>query len=681
MKLQLKISLVFVIAILVMNTSVFAQKDVERRVYYLDITESMKGWDGQKYIEANNIWPDVTEKLKTAINCIKDTTTEIMVVTFTDNNHPVTVLGGNRVFRARPSEKSELCSAIDGIETIKKCHTDIYVPFRDFYNYRISPSRVSCFFLMTDGVQKPNGNSALQQEIERWSTVTDHGEKNIYGWYLMLNQAARSSDDIKHWIGDSTQQNINHLWAVEDADVNLNLVRFRNCFNSTIDIRKDSLICIPFKYCPAGVGLRVSVEGANENYEVGQPQISSDRKQLMLIIKPQRGKKLSGIQPQSTLRLKFELTAKPKYTWLMTDKISIVCKNNLSPSLTNIYFDKKKKESTILGKLKRYPSLCSLSKDTVGIVDTLFFSFDDDAIAKGNLCCARFQLVDEKGDSISFSRMIDGDKGEYSCSQFKVTPLDSFKVFRFLFNSLDADDGIYQVRIKLMGVDSLKSVVNCPMDSFVNKPIIASYTIEYDKNCNPIWWWLFWLLLLILAIVAAIILTFLTHRLLAPKFPEYAQLSFESGLDTNIGMWPCMYKNTPLSSAANQTPSNILLTHALHNYCVKEIIITSKKVSRCQPDSFKFLSKEWLSQKWYGDAIFISGDFRDYTNIIDEIRIVPKGRLKPSASIFINKSLVENGNLEFYKLLESDNPHPVSVDINTSVQIQCQLKVKTFSTN
>lgn len=654
-----------------------AQKDIERRVYYLDITASMEGYNG-----AENIWEDVKQGLKNAIKNIPDTTTEILVLTFTDSNHPVTLVGNN-IYKANQSDILHLWAEIDKLKTITDCHTDVYIPFQDFYGKRISKGRVNCFFLMTDGKQWDKGNSILQSEIERWKSVSNYGNEYVYGWYLMLTDAARVSN-IKNWIGDSVKQDRDHLWAVESADVNLNLVRFKKDFADSVDVRKDSLIIIPFKYCPDGIKFKVYLEGSNDNYDIGQPEVSTDKRQLLLKVTPKKEKKLSGIQPSSILNLKFELTNKPnKYTWLMTDKVKIVCINNLSPSLTNIHVKELTDKSRCLGVQNRYPSLCSLSEDTIGITRTFSFSFDDDAIAKGTTCRARFRFVDDNGDSIPFSKMnilMEDSKIWRTCSLFEVTPNDSTKKIRFRFTS-NADGGIYHIGLKLISVDSLKSVNNCPLDSFVYNPIVATYTIKYNKNCNPAWWWLLFLFLLLLSIIACIRGAFWLHRRLAPRFPKGTSIKFHlcdiKGMNRNINMAPCSVYNEKLVLPGSS--SNVLVTMILEDKVIEKIVISAQKPNVSNPEKFRRFSKQWFSQQWKGDTIYVQGFFNTYP--IKEIVITLKGtRMRTSAEITISEGegTTRVKTLHLYKLSEKGEE---SIAVNDSVQLVAYKNSKTNTDN
>ena len=80
-----KILLIF--SLFCLPVFMFAQLMNERRVYYLDITGSMAGYNGSP-----NIWNSVVSNLEKAIDSIEDDDTEIVIKTFTDSYHPVQTL-------------------------------------------------------------------------------------------------------------------------------------------------------------------------------------------------------------------------------------------------------------------------------------------------------------------------------------------------------------------------------------------------------------------------------------------------------------------------------------------------------------------------------------------------------------------------------------------------------------
>lgn len=90
------------------------EKIKERRIYYLDQTGSME--------DNNNIWGDAKRSLCNSIMDL-DSTTEIIVIPFTDSYHclkPVTI-GKDSVFCG--SQRQNLCNEIWHLKTIKPIKT------------------------------------------------------------------------------------------------------------------------------------------------------------------------------------------------------------------------------------------------------------------------------------------------------------------------------------------------------------------------------------------------------------------------------------------------------------------------------------------------------------------------------------------------------------------------------
>lgn len=124
----------------------------ERRVYYLDITASMDGYNNHP-----KIWNDVKENLISALQAIDKDETEILVIPFTDHKTPLSPLGKDvsekhdGIFTKKDINK--LVAAIRDLDTLRNVHTDLYLPFADFYGKRIDNTKVNYFFLLTDGGQ------------------------------------------------------------------------------------------------------------------------------------------------------------------------------------------------------------------------------------------------------------------------------------------------------------------------------------------------------------------------------------------------------------------------------------------------------------------------------------------------------------------------------------------------
>ncbi len=180
----------------------FAQTAGEARVYYLDVTGSMKP-----------IWETVTDNLKRAIDNITDETTTLEVVTWTDSSHPL----NRRKATATPSGKLSLKQFIDDIKLEYDCHTEIFVPFNDFYRNFSNPQGDTYFYLMTDGANYSKTRANLDNAICNWNHNTN---SSCYGFYVMLSPEAEAKD-IEAEISNQNAQ----LWTVATADININHIK------------------------------------------------------------------------------------------------------------------------------------------------------------------------------------------------------------------------------------------------------------------------------------------------------------------------------------------------------------------------------------------------------------------------------------------------------------------------
>lgn len=286
----------------------------ERRVYYVDVTASMTGYNGSE-----NIWDKVTKNLNKAIDNIEDEDTEIIIKTFTDSGHSVKTIAseyatekGKKKLKARISELNPKQNT--------QCHTDIYVPFNDFYKRGIARGKVNYFFLMTDGSQYSKGADQLTAAIKKWNDKTDNGAKHIYGFYVMLCNGAQLSP-----YDSSIIDKQEHLWTVRSASVDINLIRpKKNEFVCNIR-NKDAkrYIDIPMSGHIQNKGL--SVCGENNYCKVERFEIKDNIIRVYLKNK----KHLTQIPKLSTIEMQIS-SPKGKYDFLLSNKVSVTC-DNLTP--------------------------------------------------------------------------------------------------------------------------------------------------------------------------------------------------------------------------------------------------------------------------------------------------------------------------------------------------------------
>lgn len=215
------------IILLLLPCTLSAQRQKERRVYYIDCSYSMK---------TNGIWDEVRGNLKKAIEAIKDETTEVLVVPFAFDTQHHTKLNGEHSL-ATSGGKAHLIKYIDKLPMQKATLTFHSDPIRDFYKHRVLDNGVTYMFLMTDGQNEEKPRNAFQQEIEKWNSK--YKGRNVYGFYVMLNPQARN-DAV-----ESAIESQDNFWSVQTADVNINFIRLDD--RATYNARNDKYFDVPIR--------------------------------------------------------------------------------------------------------------------------------------------------------------------------------------------------------------------------------------------------------------------------------------------------------------------------------------------------------------------------------------------------------------------------------------------------
>lgn len=279
----------------------------ERRVYYLDCSYSMK---------ANGLWGKVRENLKNAIDNISDQTTEIIVIPFADccSTNPVLC---PMIEYATETGKSKLKNRIDKLPMNKNTMTYHYIPLKDFYEKRVNDGRVTYMFLMTDGKDEDPRHLARNNLIPQWSDK--YGKRNVFGFYVMLNNSAKDPE-IENII-----EKEKHLWKVETADVNINLVRLQA--KAIFNAKNDKYFDLPIYGSMKNMKLHASFD-VSCPYLVRSLEQSESKLRVWVDIK-QKGK----LPISKVYSLNVNMTGGGQYDFLVTDNISITCENKPERSL------------------------------------------------------------------------------------------------------------------------------------------------------------------------------------------------------------------------------------------------------------------------------------------------------------------------------------------------------------
>lgn len=223
-----KVMLIFLL--LTVSLLSFSQELKELRVYYLDCSYSM--------VKPHDLWDDVRTNLINAIQNVNDEKTELMVIPFAKDNTPFNRNKLSPISKmANSSGKAELIKAISTFpDPPKNTMTYLRDPLCDFYARRVAPAKVTYMFLMTDGQNEEIPDSLFYNELKRWGNL--FGDKYVYGFYVMLDKAAKNQK--LESIIDSQP----HLWKVESADVNINLIRLHN--KGVFNARNETYFELPY---------------------------------------------------------------------------------------------------------------------------------------------------------------------------------------------------------------------------------------------------------------------------------------------------------------------------------------------------------------------------------------------------------------------------------------------------
>lgn len=286
-------------------SSVEAQLQKERRVYYWDASYSMH--------EPNGIWESVREDLIKAISNIDDETTEIVVYPFSDSKHDHTP----KIAMATDDGKTSLINWINNYTYHdNKCMTVHNLPLSDFYENRTNDHKITYMFFMTDG-QNELEVKEFNEKLGQWGRR--YGDKNVYGFYVMLHKSAHNKD-VEHVI-----ENQSHLWLVNTADVNIRLVRTEN--NGVFNIRNEKYVDIPIYGNSTDFVVKAST--SDDDYKVIETMIYENSLRLFF----EASKDISAITEIKDVIVSLTVNVPDEFSFWVTDKVIVKCLNKKERTL------------------------------------------------------------------------------------------------------------------------------------------------------------------------------------------------------------------------------------------------------------------------------------------------------------------------------------------------------------
>ncbi len=435
----------------------------ETRVYYLDCTGSMLG---NKAKNGKILSEEVPSKLKEAIRKVDNESTELIVVPF-----GATIKTPFKQF-ATEEGKEKLCAYIDNL-SFNEGYTNFYEPLTDFYRTRVNPNRITYLFLMTDG-EDNRQKSEFRNILKEWGQR--FGEKHVYGFYVMLCDEARSKD-----ISDIIETQP-HLWKVETADININIIRLET--DPVFNVRNDKYAYCTIQGDVSKGNLKVELDN-NQYYQIQDIKVERSKDEgdrLRLEIVPTSGQTQSTLPKDVKLRLSASMTGAGEYTFLVTDKITLKCLNEKEFVVTV--------PKQINGKTSFYPPFLGIDGKRVPIETNLNFEFSDDAKAEPS-CFAEFTFVDKDGKIIPQNEVtvyVDGEKT--SNNTFHVNSREGNKKIKFEFGP-DFKRGKHQGYLKLTK-HNLDRINNYPLTQGETSDDVV-WTIRYHEKMNPLAEILMWL--------------------------------------------------------------------------------------------------------------------------------------------------------------------------------------------
>ena len=476
----------------------------ERRVYYLDATYSM--------IKPSKLWGPVRDDLAKAINAIEDETTEIYVIAFGGD-------GGTELKTwhdyATVSGKERIISGFQSFTPKTNTMTYLDRPLIDFYSNKVAHEKVTYCFLMTDGRDENQNPSVFPNALKKWGDK--YGNSNVYGFYVMLNKEAKDKY-IESIIDDQA-----HLWKVETADVNINLIRLEN--HAVFNVRNDDSIEIPIYGKSNGLSFKASLP-ASSGLKVNNCKVRDGK--LIVSIDVMGDK--SSMPSTSTYNLSVSISNAGQFDFLVTDNVSVKC-NNKRELVVNSPTERQK-----MGKVSHYDDFLFVRGKIVPINHAIEFSFNDDAKADKN-AFAEFAFVDNSGKAVSPKDMIitvDGEK--LSNNRFRVTPSHEKVNIEISFPS-GAKKGKHQGYLRLVNHNlhrlNSNECAGQTADAF-------QWTVYNSKTMNPL---AKSLMCLGILIVSALLLWFIVITPIKyPRFSKFRKMVLVKKNGVVVAQFTCNFK-------------------------------------------------------------------------------------------------------------------------------------------
>ena len=265
---------------------------------------------------SNGIWNKVRDNLKNAIDNINDETTELIVIPFAyDNKHHSQLQAISSA--ATNHGKKLLKERIDALISSKNTMTYHSDPLNDFFSHRVNPQRVTYLFFMTDGQNEEKPDRFLPM-LNGWQKR--YAGKNVYGFYVMLNEAAKNTDVEK------VIEKQENLWKVETADVDINLIRLQS--HAVFNARNDEYFELPIYGRFQGKTFNASFSDESR-YRVKKTDIKNGKLRIYVTFDGN----VYNLPESEVNKLFVSMPGSGEFDFLVTESIGVKCESKPERSL------------------------------------------------------------------------------------------------------------------------------------------------------------------------------------------------------------------------------------------------------------------------------------------------------------------------------------------------------------
>lgn len=535
--------------LLVALLSLFCNKVVaqpplqEKRIYLVDVTASM---EGKGEVETPDIFQAVKDSLSVAIQQIRDTTTEIEIIPFSNKVY--------KEIQGKVADKDSLIKSINEL-TIKNGDTNI----ADAWSYgltRLDTTKINYFFVLTDGLHNCGPKKeGLYRRLSRWSDLS--AGKYMFAFYVMLTPNAKESEICR--IADENR----NMWKIESLNINASLVKTSLRLRKNVFYDRSAQIYFDSNNPNLNldkVGVEVSLED-NPYYDIESQRMTGVNGPLSFDIKEKCVKEIIPQCDTLDLTITHNSEAYP-FVFITPDIVSFEITNQGTRTVTMSINGEKVESSLDFGSVTFKEPLVGLFKadifrkslrfwpyslavpDTVAYTSRVILSFNDEAVRSNS--SIKLNLLDENNKSMSEQEGFGYTSGTLSASKDGKEFLMDYKVIPALGNIKFSG----KIIAETTAVDSVGNVaVKTGQDQ------VGVWQLSQEIEPNVLAWimWIVSILLLLLLAYWLIILIIKLARLIIEALMSLRNAKMK--VKRNLP-WPESSGEQNLDSDSNSSEKN-----------------------------------------------------------------------------------------------------------------------------